>query len=198
VLRALAQKPVDRFVSAADFEGALAGVGGSADTPPLNVPPRNQHPLLACYCPTCGREPTHDAAIYCGLDGATYHVAMLRIVPKHRPPTTVYVDRREATLGRNDPDAGWYPELDLTACDPARHVSRRHLKLARDGARFSATALSAVNGTRCNGVPLPADTTAELTPGSRLELGDLVATLMARPVLDAPPDTPAPTDGGAP
>ena len=192
LLKALAQQPAERFSSAAAFEAALAAVAPEVQRPPLAARPRNGHPLLACFCPQCGREPASAAAVYCGHDGRMYHVALLQVVPRHRPTTTVYLDRAEAVVGRHDPDAGWYPEVDLAPCDPARHVSRRHLKLQRRGSQFSLTALPTVNGTRLNGQPLEPGGAVALTPGSRLELGDLVATLLSRPVLDPPPDSLAP------
>ena len=184
--RALAQDPARRFATASEFGAALAELAPD-DSPPLSAPPRNLHPPVACFCPTCGREPSTDTAVYCGYDGSLYQVAMLRIVPRHRPPTTLYLDRRDAVLGRNDPDHGWYPEMDLTACDPARHVSRRHARLRREAGDLTLTAADAANGTRVDGRPVTPDSPVALRAGSRLELGDLVATVIIKPVLDPTP-----------
>ncbi|MBI5831184.1 MAG: protein kinase [Armatimonadetes bacterium] len=184
--RALQQDPARRFADAGEFGAALGALAVNDDSP-LTVPPRNLHPPIACFCPTCGREPGSDSAVFCGVDGSVYQVAMLRIVPRHRPATTVYLDRREAVLGRNDPDRGWYPEVDLSACDPARHVSRRHARLRRDAGSLSVVAAPTTNSTRVDGQPLAPDTPVELKAGSRLELGDLVATVIIRPVLDPTP-----------
>jgi predicted component of type VI protein secretion system len=108
-------------------------------------------------------------------------------VPRHRSVTTVYLERQEVIVGRRDPDTSWYPAIDLSAADPARHVSRRHLTLERSGTQFNVTAHRAVNGTRLDGLPLAPEQPEPITAGSRLELGDLVATLLLRPVLDPTP-----------
>jgi pSer/pThr/pTyr-binding forkhead associated (FHA) protein len=159
------------------------------DRPPLRLRPRNQHRLLACYCPVCGREPASDAALLCGYDGAMYQVAMLQVVPRHRPATTVYLDRPSMTIGRNDPTMAYYPEVDLSPSDPARHVSRRHATIERDGLRYRVTFHPSTNPSRLNGRPVAAGSTHDIAPGARLELGDLVATLIVRPVLDPTPDS---------
>ena len=132
----------------------------------------------------CGREPKAAQAVYCGYDGAMYQVALLQIVPRYRPTTTVYLDRPSMTVGRADPDADWYPSIDLSASDPARHVSRRHLRLTRTGAKFAATALPSTNDTRLEGRKMTVGEPQPLLAGARLELGDLVARLIVRPVLD--------------
>lgn len=191
ILGALAQDPAQRFARAADLRAALVASSGPLPATPLRVQPQNLHPLLACFCPACGREPASDEAIYCGHDATAYHVALLQVVPRHRPLTTVYLDHADAVLGRRDPDAGHYPEIDLTDADPARHVSRRHVTIARRGAEFALTVHPATNPTRLNGRPLAAGGPLSLAHGDRLELGDLVVTLLVRPVLDASPgDTP--------
>src|SRR5690606_11387825 len=136
----------------------------------------------------CGREPHHEEAIYCGHDGAMYHVAMLQLVPPHRPLTTVYLDRQSVTIGRNDPEQGFYPEVDLTAADAARHVSRRHATIRRDGTRFTLALHATTNPNRLDGEPLRAPAEVAVEPGARLEFGDLVAVLVSRPVLDPEPE----------
>lgn len=187
VRRAMHQEPADRYPTARAMAEALSAAVGVPDEPPLRVPLRNHHPLLACFCPRCGAEPAGEQAVYCGRDGALYHVGLLRLVPRHRPACVVYLDRAEAVLGRNDPEQGHFPEIDLTAADPARHVSRRHATIRRRGTRFELTSHAATNPTRIDGVPAEPETCRELRPGARLELADLVATLVVRPVLEAAP-----------
>lgn len=189
ILRALQPAPEQRFASANAFGAALAATMPTEPGPPLMLAPRNQHPLMACYCPACGMGPEREQAVYCGRDGAMYQVAMLQIVPRYRPAQTLYLDRREATLGRSDPDRGYFPEIDLTAADPARHVSRRHATLVRDGLEYRVTVHPTTNPTRIDGVLAEPLSTHPLAPGARLELGDLVAVLLVKPVLDAPADT---------
>ncbi|HAZ64094.1 MAG TPA: hypothetical protein DCZ72_10865 [Armatimonadetes bacterium] len=157
------------------------------DAPPLSLPPRNLHPPLACYCPTCGASPVTDGAAYCGHDGSAYRVAVLALAPRYRPVTTVYLDRAEVQIGRRDPDAGWYPEIDLTAYDPGRHVARHHGRLVRHDGVFTFTPLTQTAATRCNGALLTSGAAVELRAGDRLELADLHATLHVRDVLDPAP-----------
>jgi len=185
VLVAVPQDPAGRFPAARDLAAALAAAGSAPARPGWRVPPSNHHPLLACYCPVCGREPDSELAIYCGRCGRMFAVAMLRIVPRHRPATTAYLDRQRVTLGRNDPPSGQFPELDLTAADPGRHVSRRHVTVVREGLEYTVEVHPTRNGTRLDGVPLEAEQRYPAAPGARLELADLVATLLVKPVLDA-------------
>jgi len=184
ILVALQQDPAARFPSARALAEALASTGEAPARPGWRVPPNNHHPLLACYCPVCGREPDSDLAIYCGHCGKMYAVAMMRIVPRHRPATTAYLDRKRVTLGRNDPRSGQFPELDLTSADPGRHVSRRHLTLLREGTGYEVEVHTTQNPTRLDGRPLEPEQRYPAGPGSRLELADLVATLLVKPVLD--------------
>lgn len=185
IMVSLQQAPEARFPTAAALAAALATAGEAPARPGWRVPPSNHHPLLACYCPVCGREPDSELAIYCGHCGQMYAVAMMRIVPRHRPATTAYLDRRQVTLGRNDPESGQFPELDLTAADPGRHVSRRHVTLHREGTAYQVEVHPTRNGTRLDGVLVEPEQRYPAQPGARLELADLVATLLVKPVLDA-------------
>jgi predicted component of type VI protein secretion system len=97
-------------------------------------------------------------------------------------------------LGRRDPETGHYPQVDLTDCDPARHVSRRHVTLARDGLQYRLSVHPATNPTRLDGVLVEAGTEHWVAPGARLELGDLVLRLTTKPVLD---EVPQPLAGAA-
>ena len=186
ILVAMQQAPEARFASAAAMGDALREAGEAPARPGWRVPPQNHHPLLACYCPTCGREPDNELSIFCGHCGGMFCVSMLRIVPRHRPATTAYLDRHEITIGRIDPERGQFPELDLTADDPGRHVSRRHVTLIRDGIEYAVQVHATENSTRLDGAVLEPDERYTAAPGSRLELADLVATLLVKPVLDAP------------
>ncbi len=186
LLTALQQAPEARHASAAALGLALADAGVPPFEPPLRHQPGNLHPLLACRCPLCGREPTRETAVYCGYDGAMYQVAFLRLVPRHRPAATLYLDRAQMVLGRADPTTEWYPEVDLAPHDPGRHVSRRHATLRRAGATYELTAHAAVNQTRLDGQVVPPEQTVSVAPGSRIELADLVAAVVHQPVLDVP------------
>lgn len=189
VLQALQQDPADRPPTAAAL-GELLRSGAAAPAEALRLPltALNQHPLLACSCPVCGRAPASEHSIHCGLDGAMYQVAMLQILPRHRPARAVYLEQDRAVIGRNDPDTGYYPEIDLSAADPARHVGRRHAVLERTGVgEWSLEVGETVNPTRLDGRLVEPGSRHTIGPGARLELADLVAVLRLRPVLDEPP-----------
>ncbi|MCC7494594.1 MAG: protein kinase [Fimbriimonadaceae bacterium] len=184
ILRALAQAPLERYATAAELRAALTATVAAPASPPLRLRPRNQHPLLACYCPQCGREPSSDAALYCGADGALYQVAMVQIVPPHRPATTAYLDRAESLVGRADPEQQHFPEIDLSAADAGRHVSRRHATLRRVGRSFEVEIHRSLNPTRLDGQRVEPETVWELSPAQRLEFADVVVRLIVKPVVD--------------
>lgn len=185
LLQALQRDPASRFASAREMQAALTATDPPAPLE-LAVPPRNSHPLLACYCPYCETEPRSEHALYCAQCGGLYQVAMLQIVPRYRPPGTVYLDRHDAVLGRSDPDRGYYPEIDLAASDPARHVSRRHATLTREGNSFQLTIHPTTNPTRLDGRLVEPSSSHPIQPGTRIELGDLLCVLRLKPILDPP------------
>ncbi|MBI2299012.1 MAG: protein kinase [Armatimonadetes bacterium] len=183
---ALQPEPALRFPTAADMHRALAAEGLAGYSPPFRLPAKNHHPLLACYCPVCAAEPRSDDALYCGRDGALYHVAMLQVFPAHRPPMTLYLDRKEAVLGRSDPERGFYPDLDLSGADPAKHLSRRHATIVREGLDYRLVVHPSTNPTRIDGLLAPPASSHPIAPGVRIELADLVAVPLLKPVLDEP------------
>lgn len=68
----------------------------------------------------------------------------------------------DVVVGRFDPVTGTSPEVDLTAEDPMRSVSRRHAKIISSGGQFYlAEEVGTLNGTFINGKRIP---TGILTP----------------------------------
>ncbi|HET7710845.1 MAG TPA: cyclic nucleotide-binding domain-containing protein [Thermoanaerobaculia bacterium] len=68
----------------------------------------------------------------------------------------------ETTIGRADPVTGILPDIDLTAVDTQRSVSRRHAKIVRAGEGYEVLEeVGTVNGTYVNeqristGIPVP-------------------------------------------
>jgi hypothetical protein len=83
-------------------------------------------------------------------------------------------DQRGACLGRLDPAAGFFPEVDLTemGCD-SKSVSRRHAQLASLDGRLVIEDLGSANGTYVNGKRLEPYAPASLEDGDTLHLGKL-------------------------
>jgi len=62
-------------------------------------------------------------------------------------------------IGRWDPDASAFPEIDLEHDDPEMKISRKHALLEWNGAALTIEDIGSLNGTFVN-------------RGSRLEVGD--------------------------
>jgi hypothetical protein len=81
----------------------------------------------------------------------------------------------ETVIGRNDlPRTS--VDIDLTEQEEAGHhsVSRRHLAIVAEGARFTVRDLGSKNGTRIDGTRLePEGEPVELPDGARLDVGRL-------------------------
>ena len=75
-------------------------------------------------------------------------------------------------IGRYDPVTGTRPEIDLTAYDTSRSVSRRHAKVtARGDTLFVSEEVGALNGTFLNGKRLTPGKPEPIRTGDTLALG---------------------------
>jgi molybdopterin converting factor small subunit len=78
----------------------------------------------------------------------------------------------EATVGRPDRSTGFVPEVDLTALDVKRTLSRHHAKLVRRDDRFFVREEAGTrNGTFVNGVRIATGTEVELHDGDQVQFG---------------------------
>jgi hypothetical protein len=77
----------------------------------------------------------------------------------------------EATIGRQDPVNGVYPDIDLTAKDPQFSTSRRHAKILRRGHQFLILEENATNGTYVNGQRISAHHPIPLRSGDVILFG---------------------------
>ena len=78
----------------------------------------------------------------------------------------------EQVVGRLDPVTGLVPEIDLTALDTRRSLSRRHARIAaRDGRFFVREEIGVANGTFVSGERLAPGKERELHDGEALRLG---------------------------
>ncbi|HML20023.1 MAG TPA: FHA domain-containing protein [Aggregatilinea sp.] len=89
--------------------------------------------------------------------------------------TTVGIEIKEqVTLGRSDPVANFFPELDLTPYGGQdRGVSRRHATIVQDNEHKALYIedLNSTNGTRINGFALEPNRRYRLRDGDEVELG---------------------------
>lgn len=77
-------------------------------------------------------------------------------------------------LGRLDPAANIYPEIDLTEVNGLEYgVSRQHARLILKNAQLYVEDLGSINGTLLNGQRLMAYLPETLTDGDMLQLGRL-------------------------
>ena len=78
----------------------------------------------------------------------------------------------EFLVGRPDPRAGINPEIDLSAVDPTRSLSRRHARLVRQGQLFFVREdARTVNGTFVNNVRIGTGVDVPIKPGDTLRFG---------------------------
>lgn len=77
-----------------------------------------------------------------------------------------------AAIGRFDPVTGLKPEVDLSALDLNRSVSRHHARLTREGGVYLVTEeVGALNGTFINGKKLLSGKPSRIADGDVLNLG---------------------------
>jgi CRP-like cAMP-binding protein len=78
----------------------------------------------------------------------------------------------EVRVGRADARSPSLPDLDLSAIDPTRSLSRRHARIVREALAFLVFEEPRVaNGTFLNGAKLPPEKRVPLKPGDELRLG---------------------------
>jgi pSer/pThr/pTyr-binding forkhead associated (FHA) protein len=81
----------------------------------------------------------------------------------------------ETTIGRKDPVAGIFPDIDLSPLDTQRSVSRRHAKIHRRGSKyFVGEEIGTMNSTFLNGKRLETGIPSEIRQGDELRLGAVV------------------------
>ena len=98
-------------------------------------------------------------------------------------------------VGRKDRITNVVPEVDLTAVDPGRVVSRRHAQLEVEGDTYSLRDLGSTNGTFVNGRRLPPSVGCPLTEGDEISFGGVLVRfaldLAPAGSVGAPPDADA-------
>jgi CRP-like cAMP-binding protein len=78
----------------------------------------------------------------------------------------------ETTIGRADPVTGILPDIDLTAVDTNRSVSRRHAKIIKSGADYHMLEeVGTVNGTYVNEQRIPTGVPVTIHNGDMVKIG---------------------------
>lgn len=78
----------------------------------------------------------------------------------------------ESTIGRADPVTGILPDIDLTAVDTSRSVSRRHAKIIRSGDEYHVLEeVGTVNGTYVNDQRIPTGVPVTVHNGDLIKIG---------------------------
>ncbi len=76
----------------------------------------------------------------------------------------------DVVVGRYDPVTATSPEVDLTAEDPMRSVSRRHAKLINSGGKFYLSEeVGTLNGTFVNGKRIPTGILTAIEDGNNVD-----------------------------
>jgi CRP-like cAMP-binding protein len=89
----------------------------------------------------------------------------------------------DTSIGRHDPMTGVTPDVDLSALDPERTVSRRHATISTEGDTLTITEVSAAtNGTFVNGTKLEPFKPLHLADGDSVQLA--LVTLHLHVILD--------------
>lgn len=75
--------------------------------------------------------------------------AVLTVYSNRQPVMRLAIDMDEVLIGRRDPVADSYPDLDLTELDPQAHLSRKHAYIYRQNKNYTLYAVSNA-GTQLN------------------------------------------------
>ncbi len=131
------------------------------------------------FCAFCGaKQPIAQQGVHAEIYPRTAATAKLIVDGTSELDTPVFtLEKNENLLGRRDPTANIFPEVDLSRFDPQTKISRRHARIWRDGGEFLVEDLGSSNGTV---LIAGSNETFRLTPrmphpltsGDRLRIGD--------------------------
>src|SRR5579871_118364 len=171
--KAMAKAPANRFQTPLEFirelEGLKQTVGASSG--PVEFRPTGSHiteEMLDAQLAPVAAPPRPDVRPSSGAQGQTKPKLTLLSTGQVVPLTG-----SQAIIGRSDPHRQIYPEVDLSALDTDRMVSRRQARVLQHDGRFFVEDLRALNVTRLNGVPLRPNEERELYDGDILRAGNI-------------------------
>jgi serine/threonine protein kinase len=170
LVKMVAHKPEERQASAAELRRVLEEHERRLSQPAAS----------GLTCQSCGGT-VHAADAFCAHCGAPHPgraatqpaVMKLTTLDTTQSVQTFTLDKENNLIGRADPHAQIFPEVDLTAHDPQTKVSRRHARIYRTGPKYYIEDLSSANGTFINGtVHVQPKTPHLLNNGDVVKLGE--------------------------
>jgi serine/threonine-protein kinase len=131
------------------------------------------------YCAFCGsKQPIAQQGVHAEIYARSGVTAKLVVDGTSELQAPVFsLEKNDNIVGRRDPQANIFPEVDLSRFDPQTKISRRHARIWNEGGTFLVEDLGSSNGT----VLVPSlDGSVRLQPhhphpignGDRLRLGD--------------------------
>jgi serine/threonine-protein kinase len=194
LMRAVEYKPEGRFRSAAEMRDVLSdhlerlragqvtygmahAGGSSANLKTMQVE--------MVYCGFCGGRIAADD-VYCAHCGQRQPMAVASAALRQARATAKLVvtgtteldssfmlQKDSSLVGRSDPHANIFPEIDLSRFDPQTKISRRHARIFRKGDTYLVEDLGSVNGTVVNDtLRLAPHQPRALESGDKLRLGE--------------------------
>ena len=165
--KAMAKSPLQRFQTPQEFMHALEALKPPGGDPRPQVPSggRDSAPL-----------PYRPGPKFPSSPGTQQErekpppKARLTLLPTGQ---VVMMTGNQAIIGRSDPHRQIYPEVDLSALDTDRMVSRRQARVLQHDGRFFVEDLRALNVTRLNGMPLQPNEERELKDGDIVRAGNI-------------------------
>lgn len=131
------------------------------------------------FCAFCGsRQPIAQRGVHSEIYSKPQATAKLIVDGTTELNVPVYMlEKTDMLVGRRDPTANIFPEVDLSRFDPQTKISRKHARIFREGDSFKLEDLGSSNGTlifgqRGNGIKLPPNVPYALSSGDRIRLGD--------------------------
>jgi serine/threonine-protein kinase len=198
LMRAVEYSADNRFASASEMADELRRHLSRIDTGSLTFgveaqPASESLSNQLVFCGFCGRQiiATDQFCAFCGSrqpiaqKGVHSHIyarpnvtAKLIVDGTTELNVPVYLlEKDEMLVGRRDPTANIFPEVDLSRFDPQTKISRRHARILKDGNTYMLEDLGSSNGTLIfdvsgNGVKLTPHSPYALASGDRIRLGD--------------------------
>lgn len=198
LMRAVEYSAENRFTSASEMASALemhlqqikeGRVSYGVDVGPVSESLATQ--LVFCgfcgrqiiatdqFCAFCGsRQPIAQRGVHSEIYSKPQVTAKLIVDGTTELNVPVYLlEKTDMLVGRRDPTANIFPEVDLSRFDPQTKISRKHARIFRDGDCYKLVDLGSSNGTIIfgvtgNGIKLPPNVPYDLTSGDRIRLGD--------------------------
>lgn len=101
------------------------------------------------FCAFCGsKQPLAQHGVHAGIYSSVQQTARLIVDGTGElDPPAFSLEKPENLLGRRDPTANIFPDVDLSSFDPDTKISRRHARIWRDGDNYLVEDLGSSNGT---------------------------------------------------